>query len=190
MGRRVLHRSVPNDQNTRRFFEGKLLEYYARAKTTEVWDELQLDYDIAWHVEFDNQDGTTSELDLVCLVEGNPLLIECTTTRSYYEHFNRAAKHAECLDAPSGWVFAATPALPQVTATLLTKLGGMVFTDLSNFPAPLGEAAQSPERVSHPFGVLRAMLNKASLRPLPEIGTRVLEAVLTVATEAGPGNPN
>lgn len=194
----TLRGMVPPDPVAQRFFAGRWLEYCVRAKASNVFDRLQLGYALAENVQFQRSDGKTGELDLFYLVDGQPLLIECTTTtRSYYEHISHAQSHADFFRIPYGRVFIVSPALPGLTQTSITRLRGVVSADLGTFPELLEKAAKSPGGLTslvatasvslHAVPILRAMLAKASLRPLPDIRRRVLEAVLAVASGATPG---
>ncbi|MEA5451851.1 hypothetical protein VB780_24965 [Leptolyngbya sp. CCNP1308] len=94
---KTIHAVLQDRGDIRSFFNGGWFERYIHHKISELLQQSQLPYDCLANpvVKFSN--GDSFELDLLFLISGEPLLIECKTGGDYNAHLKKFSDHRKRL---------------------------------------------------------------------------------------------
>lgn len=181
------------------FFTGGWYELYV---TSEILATLSdCSYDILTNVKLTMANGQESELDILCLVEGRPLLVECKTG-NYSLHLERVASLRDLLQLGADGVLLAALDLPTDAMLTIPRTWRLSVADRNSLqpivrqmlglvggataegerpaflpPSSLPTAGSPAAMVRLERGALGAFLRRVHLRPVPDVRPMVLGMV-------------
>lgn len=190
------------------FFNGGWFERYVYLKTIGVLNQAQRDYVVLRNARISLANGDDSELDLIFLVEGEPLWIECKTG-DYQNYIGRYSEMRQQLEIPTPRAILVILGLTDELAEQLSELypisvaterslgtclqAALGLAPVEQKPEPAGEArpvvaaglaALEAPAISPAVSVV---LNKAGVRPLPELRPAVLRELIALVRRSPEG---
>ncbi len=177
------------------FFSGQWFERFVYLKVSQLLSYHELDYQYLLNPEIITPEGNNFELDIVFLIEGEPLWIECKTGQ-YQNYIHKYSQFRKTLKINKERSFLVILGLSDRLASGLTEMYDLVVSNENLFiqdinkifntkPQPKSAAPQSnltglrrtikikPKTIQHRDELLTT-LKKAKLRPALEWRTKVL----------------
>ncbi|MBX3054411.1 MAG: hypothetical protein KF753_23260, partial [Caldilineaceae bacterium] len=188
------------------FFTGGWFERYTYLKMVDLLTADQLTYTCLLNPQITFPNGDDFELDLLFLVDSQPLWIECKTG-DYAAYITKYSEAKKLLSVPSERSLLVILDIPNELTDNLTDLYEIIVTNEGNFLEkarlslglseipPAGEAGQSAAQPASQRSVqpptqpaipaempssISTLLNKVGLRPVPEHRRQVIEELVKV----------
>ncbi len=166
------------------FFTGGWFERFVFLKVNALLSQNNLDYVYLLNPQISLPNGDDFELDLLFLVENEPLWLECKTG-DYQSHVTKYANIRPTLDIPEERSILVILGTSDDLTSQLTDLYGVTVANENNL---LPQVAAALDLVDIPSdtiptcsvqpGGLSTLLNKAGLRPLPEIRAEAINRLI------------
>lgn len=139
---KVIHGAIQDRTDIRHFFNGEWFERFICHKTEAILQALKLDYDYLMNpvIQYDNKD--TFELDLLFLVNNEPILIECKTGGDFNQHLKRFESHRNRLDISPDRAFLVILDLDDEQTPRLSKFWNFKVVNPKTFAALLPATVQ------------------------------------------------
>lgn len=102
---KIIHAAVQDRKDIRSFFNGEWFERFVCHKIYELLQNLRLSYSCLLNPIIKFPNGDSFELDLLFLVEGKPLLVECKTGGDFSAHLKQFSDHRKRLSISSERAF-------------------------------------------------------------------------------------
>jgi hypothetical protein len=179
------------------FFNGGWFERFIFLKIASLLSHHNLQYEYLNNPKISLSNGDVFELDMLFLVEGQPLWIECKTG-DYQTYINRYCNFRKTISTPKDNSILIILDIADSLAKNLTNLYDITVANHETFlvkvhdalglpsigyPADFDQAVSIPpvDLPSHPIiGNLHAFLNKWHLRPLPEYRMSVIKQLIAI----------
>jgi len=180
------------------FFTGGWFERYVYLKIVDLLEADQLTFTCLVNPQITFADGDDFELDLLFLVENQPLWIECKTGE-YAAYIPKYSEAQKLLSVPSERSVLVILDIPDNLTDNLTHLYDIVVANKRNFvekvhevlgvsgdlqavavPQVQTQPATKPPILHHPPASIATLLNKVGLRPVPEHRMQVLQKLVEV----------
>lgn len=163
------------------FFTGGWFERFVFLKVASLLSQNGVSYVHLLNPQISLPNGDNFELDLIYLIEDAPLWLECKTG-DYQSYIAKYADVRPTLAIPKERSILVVLGISDELSSQLTDLYDIVVANENNFLALVAAAldfADIPRDVtltgSVQPGRLSTLLNKAGLRPLPEVRSFVIE---------------
>ena len=170
------------------FFTGGWFERFVFLKVNSLLSQNNLEYVYLLNPQISLSNGDDFELDLLFLVEDEPLWIECKTG-NYQSYVTKYAEIRLTLGIPEERSILVILGTSDELTSRLTDLYKITVANENNLlPQVAAELnlVEIPRDTSptHPvqLGKLSTLLNKAGLRPLPEIRAKAIREVIDLVT--------
>ena len=176
------------------FFSGQWFERFVYLKVSQLLSYHEVDYQYLLNPEIITPEGNNFELDIVFLIEGEPLWIECKTGQ-YQNYIHKYSQFRKTLKVNKERSFLVILGLSDRLASGLTEMYDLVVSNENLFiqdinkifttKPQLKKATESnftnlkrtikikPKTIQHRDELLTTF-KKAKLRPVPEWRTKVL----------------
>lgn len=178
------------------FFSGQWFERFVYLKVSQLLSYHDIDYQYLLNPEIVTPEGNNFELDIVFLIDGEPLWIECKTGQ-YQNYIHKYSQFRKTLKVDKNRSFLVILGLSDRLASGLTKMYDLVVsnenlfiqdinkilttklqprtavTDESNLTGLRRTIKIKPKTIQHQNELLTT-LKKAKLRPTPEWRTTVV----------------
>jgi hypothetical protein len=177
------------------FFNGGWFERFVTLKVSAMLAERGLDASHLANPQIVLPNGDNFELDLIFLVENEPLWLECKTG-NYQAYVTKYADVRPILGIPEARAILVILGISDDLASRLTDLYGITVANETTLLSRVAQAllplkrsagaAETPPTPS-PIRPVSSLLNKAGLRPVPEVRTQaILELLDWVRTMEAP----
>ncbi|MBC7251281.1 MAG: hypothetical protein H5T62_13460 [Anaerolineae bacterium] len=170
------------------FFTGGWFERFVFLKVASLLSQHGLSYVHLLNPQISLPSGDDFELDLVYLIEDEPLWLECKTG-DYQAYVAKYADVRPTLAVPRDRSILVVLGISDELTSQLTHLYDITVANENNFLDMVASAlglAEIPHEVTVngavPAGKLSTLLNRAGLRPLPEIRPAVIEQLIDVVS--------
>lgn len=131
---KIIHAAIQDRGDIRNFFNGNWFERFICYQVRELLDkELKLDYSYLMNPYVRLPNGDSFELDLVFLVEGQPILIECKTGGDFNQHLRKFADHCQRFSIPRSHAFLVKLDLEDERTPRLSKFWSFTVVNQNNF---------------------------------------------------------
>ncbi|QQE64895.1 hypothetical protein GFS31_15780 [Leptolyngbya sp. BL0902] len=97
---KIIHAAIQDRGDVRRFFNGEWFERFIYYRMTELLSRLDLAHACLINPVIQFPNGDRFELDLLFLVGGEPLLVECKTGGDFNAHLRKFSDHLKRLSIP------------------------------------------------------------------------------------------
>ena len=181
---KVIYATPQKDSKAINFFTGGWFERFVFLKVTSLLSQNKLKYVYLMNPQISLPNGDDFELDLLFLVENDPLWLECKTG-NYQSYIAKYSKVRSTLTIPKESSILIILGISDKLTSELTDLYDITVANQNNFLDKIAAALDLLElpRDTTPSipiqpGKLSILLNKASLRPLPEIRPEVIDQLL------------
>lgn len=172
------------------FFTGGWFERYAYLRISSLLSQDQLEFTCLPNPQIIFQNGDDFELDLLFLIDNQPLWVECKTG-DYQAYITKYIDARKLLSVPEQRTFLIILGITDNLTTKLTHLYGITVANEHNFLekicAALGlsrcKQRQKSVKPSGPTDTpssLSTLLNKAGLRLVPEYRRQIINELITV----------
>ena len=168
------------------FFTGGWFERFVFLKVSSLLSQNGLEYVWVINPQISLPNGDDFELDLLFLVENDPLWLECKTG-DYSSYIAKYADVRPTLAVPKERAILVILGISDDLTSQLTDLYDLTVANENNFLAQVAAAfdlIEIPRDATPPApvqpGKLSTLLNKAGLRPLPEIRSEVIAQLIEV----------
>lgn len=175
------------------FFTGGWFERYIYLKIVSFLIGSNLSYTCLLNPQITFSNGDEFELDLLFLVDGQPLWVECKTS-DYQAYIAKYSDTRKLLAVPKSRSILVILGIPNELTVNLTRLYDITVANEHNFlekvAAAVGLAGSEHESASNGLSALVApvtpsglstLLNKAGLRPLPEYRRQAINELIAVS---------
>lgn len=95
--KKIIHAAIQDRGDVRNFFNGEWFERFICYRISELLQNLRLPYSYLMNPIIKFPNGDSFELDLLFLVEGQPLLVECKTGGDFNTHLKKFSDHRKRL---------------------------------------------------------------------------------------------
>ncbi|HAX79018.1 MAG TPA: hypothetical protein DCY88_25140 [Cyanobacteria bacterium UBA11372] len=174
------------------FFNGGWFERFVYQQVCDLLSSHGLQYQFLINPRgvFANTDDF--ELDLLFLVESQPLWIECKSGDEYNSYLLKYSSHRQKLGVPVSLAFLVILDLPDSQARNYTNIWNITVVNQNQLIAAIAAALGLPESQETPQvnqfaivppGSLLTFLNKKHLRPLPEYRQSVISELIDLLIE-------
>ena len=183
---KVIYATPQKDSKAINFFTGGWFERFVFLKVTSLLSQNKLKYVYLMNPQISLPNGDDFELDLLFLVENDPLWLECKTG-NYQSYIAKYSKVRSTLTIPKESSILIILGISDKLTSELTDLYDITVANQNNFLDKIAAALDLLElpRDTTPSipiqpGKLSILLNKASLRPLPEIRPEVIDQLIRI----------
>lgn len=176
------------------FFNGGWFERYVYQRTVALLVQNMTDFTCLMNPQITFPNGDDFELDLIFLIDGQPLWVECKTGE-YAAYVAKYAEMRKLLSVSKSRSILVILGVPDDVTANLSHIYDITVANENNFLQKIDIAIGLPEQSSTqnangaltpvglpmPIGVpssLSTLLNKADLRPLPEIRRLAIDALI------------
>ncbi len=169
------------------FFDGGWFERYIYDKVVELFDSEGADYQYLRNLKIaysspNKAELDTAELDLVFLVNGKPLLIECKTGPSHAKGIEKFSKHRGRLGLDISSAIFVVLDIDEAEAHLRTTNWGVTVTNQNDFLARIKESiiASFPSSLSVDEDKEGEIAEETGLTGLVNLGNESLESFFKI----------
>ena len=186
----------PTHPNMINFFTGDWFESFVYQQVCKFLLENSLEYTSLRQITGTFANGRNFELDILFLIENQPLWIECKAGRDYNEYLTRYTKLRERLRIPKEKSFLVIADLSKEQAVDYTSLWGITVASIDNFIELISNAlgvAKNQEQQQQNSKELKTaeiqkigqnellkFLAKKSLHPYPEYRKVIIDGLIEV----------
>jgi len=170
------------------FFTGGWFERFVFIKVASLLSQSGVTYVHLLNPQISLPNGDDFELDLIYLIEDAPLWLECKTG-DYQSYIAKYAGARTILGIPKERSVLIVLGISDELSSQLTDLYDITVANENNFLALVAAAldfADIPRDVTPAGpvqpGRLSTLLNKAGLRPLPEVRSSVIEELIKIVS--------
>lgn len=168
------------------FFTGGWFERFVFLKVTSLLSQNALEYVYLMNPQISLPNGDDFELDLLFLIKNEPLWLECKTG-DYQSYIAKYSDVRPTLTIPKENSILIILGIPDDLTSHLTDLYNITVANENNFLAQVAAAlnlVELPRDMPPPIpvqpGKLSTLLNKAGLRPVPEVRSEVIEQLIRI----------
>lgn len=172
------------------FFTGGWFERYIYLRILSLLSQNGLEFTCLLNPQITFPNGDDFELDLLFLIDDQPLWVECKTG-DYQAYITKYSDTRRLLSIPKSRAILVILDIPNDLTANLTNLYDITVANENNFLekicAAIGIAEYPQERgtITPPISIgiprgLSTLLNKAGLRPVPEHRRQVINELITV----------
>lgn len=116
-----------------RFFHGQWFERFVCRKVTQLLAQRRLDYECLMNPKVVFQNGDRFELDLLFLVNNEPLWIECKTGKNYDAFLERYSNHQKVLGIPKSHSLFVILDVPETQVAARNRFWQLTVTSQDSF---------------------------------------------------------
>lgn len=174
------------------FFTGGWFERYIYLRILSLLSQSRLEFTCLLNPQITFPNGDDFELDLLFLVDGQPLWVECKTG-DYQAYIAKYSDARKLLSIPKSRAILVVLGISNDLTANLTHLYDITVANETNFPERVCAAAelwgyvQKQESIGLPTltvtvvpSNLSTLFNKAGLRPLPEYRQQVVAELIAL----------
>lgn len=130
---KMIRANVQNRGDIKNFFTGFWFERYIYQTVSQIVIDKNLVHTCLINPQIQFANGNRFELDLLFLIEGQPLWIECKTGKEYNAHLQKYSQHRNALGIPKERSLLVILDIPETQTIDLTKLWNMTVVNEYNF---------------------------------------------------------
>jgi hypothetical protein len=174
-----------------KFLTGEWFERFIYHKVASLLSARELKYDCLINSNIVFSNGDRFELDLLFIVEGSPLWIECKSGKDYNAHLAKYSNHRKILDIPKTGSILVILDIPDEQTVTLTSFWDITVVNQNTIIPSIETALKSfvnqdnspntqPSAKSTAYKKLTTFFNHLHLRPLPEHREVVIQCLVEV----------
>ena len=179
---KVIYAASQKRSDIDEFFRGGWFERYVAQVVTTYLQEQQVEYQYLQNPTIIFESGDRFELDLLFLINDQPLWIECKATRDFNRHLKQYSRHREQLDIDKPRSLLVALDVKSRQADEVTDMWGITVTNQHDLIAKVrtvlepAESTSVEDKVSPLFGQdFAKFLRQKRIYPLPQNRILVLE---------------
>lgn len=129
---RLITGRVNHEGNVQNFITGGWFERYVYQKIKSILTGLGMNFDILVNAQITENDGDSFELDVLCIVDGHPIWLECKTG-DYQAHVTKYSRARKRFNIPKERAILVILNMDDDLAASLTSLHGITVTNEEGF---------------------------------------------------------
>jgi hypothetical protein len=174
------------------FLMGGWFEWFVYLQVCQLLSKRGINYEALMNVKGTFANGNDYELDLVFLIDGKPLWIECKSGKDYNAYLKKYCQYRKTLGIPKERAFLVALELSDRQTIDYTPYWDITVANLNNFLEQIEnnlglsncqEIQQKDENSELKLSKTFTLLRKKSLRPSPDCREAVIEKIIDLFTE-------